>query len=75
MKQSASLIEQALGRLKPGPVLTDDRKVALPPRLELARSMEAVIHQFKLVAKASILRPENCINVWNQPGANSAIIL
>jgi NADH-quinone oxidoreductase subunit D len=51
MKESASLIEQALLRLKPGPVLTDNRKVALPPRSELARSMEAVIHHFKLVSE------------------------
>ena len=32
MKQSASLVEQALNKLKPGPVITDNRKVALPPR-------------------------------------------
>lgn len=51
MKQSISLLEQALARLKPGPVLTNDRKVALPPRRELARSMEAVIHQFKLICE------------------------
>lgn len=51
MRQSASIIEQALSRLKPGPVLTNDRKVALPPRQELARSMEAVIHQFKLICE------------------------
>ena len=51
MRQSASLVEQALGRLKPGPIITDNRKVALPPRRELARSMEAVIHQFKLVSE------------------------
>ncbi len=51
MLQSASLVEQALNKLKPGPVITDDRKVALPPRHELARSMEAVIHQFKLVSE------------------------
>lgn len=51
MKQSASIIEQAIARLKPGPVITDNRKVALPPRKELARSMEAVIHQFKLVSE------------------------
>lgn len=51
MRQSASLVEQALAKLKPGPVITDDRKVALPPRRELARSMEAVIHQFKLVSE------------------------
>lgn len=64
MKQSASLVEQALGKLKPGPVLTDNRKVALPPRRELARSMEAVIHQFKLVSEG-IHPPEgelyNCV--------------
>lgn len=51
MRQSASLVEQALAKLKPGPVLTDNRKVALPPRRELVRSMEAVIHQFKLVSE------------------------
>jgi NADH-quinone oxidoreductase subunit D len=51
MRQSASLIEQALARLKPGPVIVDNRKVALPPRQELARSMEAVIHHFKLVSE------------------------
>lgn len=51
MKQSVALIERALTRLKSGPVLTNDRKVALPPREELPRSMEAVIHQFKLVSE------------------------
>lgn len=51
MKESLSLIEQALARLKPGPVIINDRKVVLPPRRELARSMEAVIHQFKLVSE------------------------
>lgn len=51
INQSASLIEQALLRLNPGPVITADRKVALPPREELAKSMEAVIHQFKLVSE------------------------
>lgn len=55
MRQSASLIEQALNKLKPGPVITNNRKVALPPRRELPRSMEAVIHQFKLVSEG--LRP------------------
>jgi NADH-quinone oxidoreductase subunit D len=50
MLESLSLVEQTLQRLKPGPVITSDRKVALPPRHELVRSMEAVIHQFKLVS-------------------------
>lgn len=55
MRQSCAIIEQALAKLKPGPIITSDRKVALPPRRELARSMEAVIHQFKLVSEG--IRP------------------
>jgi len=51
MKQSVRIVEQALNKLKPGPVITENRKVALPPRSELVRSMEAVIHQFKLVSE------------------------
>jgi NADH-quinone oxidoreductase subunit D len=31
-----------------GPVKTDDRKVAPPPRADMKRSMEALIHHFKL---------------------------
>jgi NADH-quinone oxidoreductase subunit D len=51
MRQSRRIVLQALDHLPDGPVLTDDRKVALPPRRELVRSMEAVIHQFKLVSE------------------------
>jgi NADH-quinone oxidoreductase subunit D len=51
MKESASIVAQALDKLKPGPVIVNDRKLALPPRRELVRSMEAVIHQFKLVSE------------------------
>jgi NADH-quinone oxidoreductase subunit D len=51
MRQSRRIALQALQRLPDGPVITGDRKLALPPRPELARSMEAVIHQFKLVSE------------------------
>ena len=48
MRQSLRLIEQAMNRLPEGPFLIDDRKIVPPPRSELGRSMEAVIHHFKL---------------------------
>jgi NADH-quinone oxidoreductase subunit D len=50
MKQSVRIMRQALDRLKktPGPVLTEDGKVAPPRRGEMKRSMEALIHHFKL---------------------------
>jgi NADH-quinone oxidoreductase subunit D len=51
MKESVKIIEQALDGLPEGPHITTDRKVALPPRHELATSMEALIHHFKLVTE------------------------
>jgi NADH-quinone oxidoreductase subunit D len=51
MRESTAIARQALDRLPDGPVMTDDRKVALPPRSELATSMEALIHHFKLVSE------------------------
>jgi NADH-quinone oxidoreductase subunit D len=47
-RQSMRIIDQALKKLPKGPVMTSNRKVAPPPRSELGRSMEAVIHHFKL---------------------------
>ena len=46
--QSLKIIKQALDRLPPGPVITDDRKFSPPPKHEIAYSMESLIHHFKL---------------------------
>jgi len=48
MRQSLRIVEQCLARLKPGPVKIADNKIAPPPRGEMKRSMEALIHHFKL---------------------------
>ncbi|MDX6725371.1 MAG: NADH-quinone oxidoreductase subunit [Baekduia sp.] len=57
MKESVKIIEQAIDGLPEGPYITDDRKVALPPRHELATSMEALIHHFKLVTEGFRVPP------------------
>jgi NADH-quinone oxidoreductase subunit D len=57
MKESVKIIEQALDGLPEGPHITTDRKVALPPRHELATSMEALIHHFKLVTEGFRVPP------------------
>jgi NADH-quinone oxidoreductase subunit D len=49
--ESTKIIGQALAGLPEGPFIADDRKVVLPPRHELATSMEALIHHFKLVTE------------------------
>lgn len=48
MTESLKIIRQALDKLPDGPVNINDRKIVPPPRAELGRSMEAVIHHFKL---------------------------
>ncbi len=55
--ESVKIIEQALDGLPEGPFVTPDRKVALPPRHELATSMEALIHHFKLVTEGYRVPP------------------
>jgi NADH-quinone oxidoreductase subunit D len=48
MRESVKICRQALDQLPDGAVHTEDRKVMPPPKAELAKSMEAVIHHFKL---------------------------
>ena len=48
MRQSLRIIEQCLDQMPVGDVRTLDRKIAPPPRAEMKRSMEALIHHFKL---------------------------
>jgi NADH-quinone oxidoreductase subunit D len=57
IKESVKIIEQALDGLPEGAYITENRKYALPPRHELATSMEALIHHFKLVTEGFRVPP------------------
>ena len=48
MRQSLKIIGRRSPRCRAGRSRVDDRKVAPPPRGEMKRSMEALIHHFKL---------------------------
>ena len=47
-RESVKIIQQCLANMKPGPVKVQDRKFSPPTRAEMKRSMEALIHHFKL---------------------------
>jgi len=67
MKESLKIVEQTLDRLRPGPVVIDDKKIAWPAELVsgpdglgnsqehvrtiMDTSMESLIHHFKLVTE------------------------
>ncbi len=57
MRESLKIIDQALDGLPEGDYITSNRKYALPPRHELATSMEALIHHFKLVTEGFRVPP------------------
>jgi NADH-quinone oxidoreductase subunit D len=50
MRQSNSIIKQCVAWLRqnPGPVITDNHKIAPPSRLDMKSNMEELIHHFKL---------------------------
>jgi NADH-quinone oxidoreductase subunit D len=48
MRTSVGIIKQCLAAMKPGPVKVQDHKFSPPPRAEMKRSMESLIHHFKL---------------------------
>lgn len=48
MKQSVSIIKQAIKNMPDGPVVADNNKIVPPKRGEMKTSMEAIIHHFKL---------------------------
>ncbi len=48
MRESVKIIRQCLAKMKPGPVRILDNKITPPHRAVMKRSMEALIHHFKL---------------------------
>ena len=57
MRESIKIVGQALDGLPEGAYISQNRKIALPPRHELATSMEALIHHFKLVTEGFRVPP------------------
>jgi NADH-quinone oxidoreductase subunit D len=48
MRQSLTIVRQCLEQMPSGPFTSDDRKFVPPTRGDMKRSMEALIHHFKL---------------------------
>ncbi|RDD62160.1 NADH-quinone oxidoreductase subunit D [Ferruginivarius sediminum] len=57
MRQSLRIMQQCLDKMPEGPVRVDDQKVMPPKRAEMKRSMEALIHHFKLYTEGYHVPP------------------
>ncbi|HVZ67948.1 MAG TPA: NADH-quinone oxidoreductase subunit D [Rhizomicrobium sp.] len=48
MRQSVKIMKQCIEKMPAGPVVADNNKIVPPRRSEMKKSMEALIHHFKL---------------------------
>ncbi|MEW5790192.1 MAG: NADH-quinone oxidoreductase subunit D [Pseudomonadota bacterium] len=77
MRQSNRIVKQCVDWLRqnPGPVITDDYKVASPPRETMKSSMEALIHHFKLFTEGFSVPPGEAYAAVEHPKGEFGIYL
>jgi len=71
IRQSLRIIDQALAKLPGGPVIVDDKKVALPPKADVYSNIESLMNHFKLVYEG-ILPPKGEVYGYTE-GANGEL--
>jgi NADH-quinone oxidoreductase subunit D len=75
MRQSLGIIEQCLERMPDGPWRIQDHKVTPPPRAEIKRSMEALIHHFKLYTEGFHVPPGEVYAAVESPKGEFGVYL
>ena len=77
MRQSNRIIQQCVDwlRANPGPVMTDNHKVAPPSRVEMKSNMEELIHHFKLFTEGFHVPPGEAYAAVEHPKGEFGIYL
>jgi len=75
MRESVKIIKQCLAKMQPGPIKVQDRKFAPPHRSEMKRSMEALIHHFKLYTEGYHVPPGATYTATESPKGEFGVYL
>ena len=77
MRQSNLIVRQCIDwlRANPGPVMTDNHKVAPPTRVEMKANMEELIHHFKLFTEGMHVPEGECYAAVEAPKGEFGIYL
>ncbi|HET6159193.1 MAG TPA: NADH-quinone oxidoreductase subunit D [Dongiaceae bacterium] len=75
MRQSLKIIHQCIENMPGGPATSVDRKVTPPPRSEMKRSMEALIHHFKLYTEGFHVPPGETYTAIEAPKGEFGVYL
>jgi NADH-quinone oxidoreductase subunit D len=77
MRQSNAIVKQCIEWLRknPGPVITDDHKIAPPSRVDMKTNMEELIHHFKLFTEGMHVPPGETYAAVEAPKGEFGIYL
>ena len=75
MRQSIHIMRQCIERMPGGPVAIQDHKVTPPRRRDMKRSMEAIIHHFKLYTEGYHVPPGETYAAVEAPKGEFAVYL
>ena len=75
MRQSLRVIKQCLDNIPDGPVKSTDNKIAPPKRGDMKKSMEALIHHFKLYTEGYHVPPGETYSAVEAPKGEFAVYL
>jgi NADH-quinone oxidoreductase subunit D len=77
MRQSNRIIKQCIDwlRVNPGPVMTSNRKVAPPSRVDMKTNMESLIHHFKLFTEGFHVPPGEAYSAVEHPKGEFGIYI
>ena len=75
MRESVSMIKQCLAKMKPGPIKVQDNKITPPTRANMKRSMEALIHHFKLYTEGYHVPAGSTYSVVEAPKGEFGVYL
>ena len=77
LRESNRIIRQCIDwlRLNPGPVMTDNHKIAPPDRVSMKGNMEELIHHFKLFTEGFHVPDGECYSAIEHPKGEFGIYL
>jgi NADH-quinone oxidoreductase subunit D len=75
MRQSLRIVKQCCEEMPGGPCTSDDRKITPPKRADMKRSMEALIHHFKLYTEGFHVPPGETYTAVEAPKGEFGVYL
>jgi NADH-quinone oxidoreductase subunit D len=75
MRQSLRIVKQCCEEMPGGPCTSDDRKITPPKREDMKRSMEALIHHFKLYTEGFHVPPGETYTAVEAPKGEFGVYL